>query len=463
MCKSIENVKEEFICIKENILELIKEKEEITPKTKCKKSAIYMIYIDDWTDDKIIPIYIGKSVDVQHRYKNHYCEILSLNRLTYDEYKDYNDSGIYDGTFKSCKIFKYMIEHNCTLADYHLVVLEYCDTKLLDDREQYYINKFKSEYFGFNQLNLTTLFPVYIRNNVNDLKLYDAYIDAFKKNCELIPKYYLWGFTKFNYEYSFPTGTLTTPANLPLSDKFKAKIKELDIFINQLNTLLDSPIYHIKMKNLKETKDINKFLANRKIIFKEIRQSLLPNFKYDKYPLKCNLILEELSNNTIRFVLSNNGNNKIADIIMIDYKINNNYEFKFISNETNINSNNIEYGEKDIYYRNSMSFRRNFFNVIPKNFIYYYSKPRIKDETKTSRFISVLSEFKTGINDISIIDKDLECLDIIITNIVDKMFNLDKVNIICTESKSVLKDILNRELSKKTKNYIRKKTTIFDI
>ncbi|KRG15936.1 hypothetical protein ACA29_05080 [Lederbergia galactosidilytica] len=77
--------------LKYHVKQLIKDNShrEVTPQTKYKTSGIYMIYIENFTDDKVVPIYIGQSKDIQRRYKQHYSEILALNRLSYDEYKYY--------------------------------------------------------------------------------------------------------------------------------------------------------------------------------------------------------------------------------------------------------------------------------------------------------------------------------------------------------------------------------------
>ena len=48
-----------------------------------------MIYIDGFESNEVLPIYIGKSIDIQKRYKQHYTELLALNRLSYEEYKKY--------------------------------------------------------------------------------------------------------------------------------------------------------------------------------------------------------------------------------------------------------------------------------------------------------------------------------------------------------------------------------------
>ena len=62
---------------------------EVTPETKHNYSGIYMIYIDNFTSETIVPIYIGQAKDIQRRYKKHFSEIVALNRLSYDEYYNY--------------------------------------------------------------------------------------------------------------------------------------------------------------------------------------------------------------------------------------------------------------------------------------------------------------------------------------------------------------------------------------
>ena len=113
------------------------------------------------------------------------------------------------------------------------------------------------------------------------------------------------------------------------------------------------------------------YLSEIKKIAKELRQNLLPTKRYDQYPLKHNLLSADLKKNTIRFVISNNGNHKISDIIKIEYNLNGIYEEFFIKNKTTINSSMVKYGEKDIYHRDSMQFKRHFFNIIPKNFKFH--------------------------------------------------------------------------------------------
>ena len=152
--------------IKNKVKKIIKDRnvEEINNNTDSKNIGIYMIYIDNFNDDKVIPIYIGqtgygKNRNFQNRYKEHLQEIMALNRLEYNYYKELLLDNFYDGHYKSCKIFQYMVDHNCTLKDFRMIVLEKIDgnsdniQELLDKKEQKYFTEFLPAFFGFNQVN----------------------------------------------------------------------------------------------------------------------------------------------------------------------------------------------------------------------------------------------------------------------------------------------------------------------
>ena len=143
-----------FEKIKNKVKKIIKDRnvEEINNNTDSKNIGIYMIYIDNFNDDKVIPIYIGqtgygKNRNFQNRYKEHLQEIMALNRLEYNYYKELLLDNFYDGHYKSCKIFQYMVDHNCTLKDFRMIVLEKIDgnsdniQELLDKKEQKYFTK----------------------------------------------------------------------------------------------------------------------------------------------------------------------------------------------------------------------------------------------------------------------------------------------------------------------------------
>ena len=100
-------MKDTFEGIKKQVLEIISANKynEVSRKTDIRKSGIYMLYVECFEDDKIIPFYIGQTNDFQERYKRHFCEILSLNRLNYSCYKYALLKGLYNGHYKACKIF----------------------------------------------------------------------------------------------------------------------------------------------------------------------------------------------------------------------------------------------------------------------------------------------------------------------------------------------------------------------
>lgn len=196
--------------VKDQVQQLIQDNlyREVTPETKYKISGIYMIYIDNFTNDKIVPIYIGQSKDIQTRYKQHFSEILSLNRLSYDEYEKYfffKSKSYYEGAFKACKVFKYMIENNFTLQDFRMIVLEEVEEEYLDEKEQAYFQKLLPSFFGFNQLNsfLKRLKSRFSNSQMSNAEI-DDYLSILLQDIKGIYSYYEYGFTRFNFEHSMP-------------------------------------------------------------------------------------------------------------------------------------------------------------------------------------------------------------------------------------------------------------------
>ncbi|WP_394542160.1 excinuclease ABC subunit C [Priestia aryabhattai] len=194
--------------IKYQVKQLIQENlyREVTPETNHTFSGIYMIYVDHFTSEKIVPIYIGQAKDIQKRYKQHLSEILALNRLSYDEYNKYflsKSSSFYEGSFKSCKIFKYMLENKCTLQDFRMIVIEEVEENYLDVKEQNYFQKLLPSFFGFNQLN-SFLYKLKFRfaNSQMNISELDGYLNVLLEDIKGIDSYYEYGFTRFNFEHA---------------------------------------------------------------------------------------------------------------------------------------------------------------------------------------------------------------------------------------------------------------------
>ena len=204
--------------IKDKVLEKIKDSnvEQIDTDTNNKNVGIYMLYIDNFQDDKIIPIYIGqtgcgKNRNFQNRYNEHLQELMALNRLRYDYYRELFFKNFYNGHYKTCKIFKYMVDHECTLKDFHMLVLEIVDnnldekklSKLLDEKEQHYFQEFLPAFFGFNQINTCVQLNIDAKK-LGAGKFSDKLVQYDLEDCENFLKYFGYGYTEFNYYYSYP-------------------------------------------------------------------------------------------------------------------------------------------------------------------------------------------------------------------------------------------------------------------
>ena len=181
---------------------------EVTSETKLNTSGIYMIYVDNFSNNKIIPIYIGQSKNIQTRYKQHLSEILALNRLSHEEYEKYFFSksySFYEGKFKTCKLFKYMIENNCSIKDFRMVILEEVASSALDEKELQYFQKLLPSFFGFNQL---TSFLVSLKARFSDTPMdtvqVHKYLRFLLEDLKGIRVYYKYGYTRFNFEHSLP-------------------------------------------------------------------------------------------------------------------------------------------------------------------------------------------------------------------------------------------------------------------
>ena len=271
--------------------------EEINEVSNVTSRGIYLIYIDEFLSNTILPIYVGQTENFQKRYKEHISKLLTLNRIDYNTLKEQLDTfsdifSVFEGNYLYLKIFKYLIDNNLTLDNIHMVILKKCDSN--DDLytlELEYINKFSSSYFGFNQLNSVSL-----------IKKYNGFSSGFvNKNNTMITsvieqdlinydQYRTFGFNEFNYwllirlvnnEYNFP-------------NFFQKKILEIKkYYLNILPKIYEEDLVKLRDDNKKY---IN--LSNRieKILELEI-EKIIPDEERKKQNgiiVKC--ILSRLCN-----------------------------------------------------------------------------------------------------------------------------------------------------------------------
>ncbi|MDU1845222.1 MAG: excinuclease ABC subunit C [Niallia nealsonii] len=550
--------------IKQQVKQLIQDNlyREVTPETNFKVSGIYMIYIDNFTSDKIVPIYIGQATDIQRRYKQHFLEIIALNRLSYDEYNKYfflKSSSFYEGRFKACKIFKYMLENNCTLKDFRMIIIEDVEAEYLDEKEQEYFKRLLPSFYGFNQFNS---FLELQKNRFSNSQISDSEIDDFLsvllEDVKGIYSYYEYGFTSFNFEHAFPKNiNYLLEENDSLSNKTILKYDEVKLKVDELCKLYKLDIEKSELKSeieileeninkLEESKEIaneeynealnlletaitekfkemniyankipiNNFISSifsnekdkyRERFYKYLKgkqcelniyeifddkiksvekTSLVMNNKNDLYNQACRLRMETLNKNLherykmifpssqfesfslgdrsnnlsiklnedndlfntchIQIYISNDGNSRSNEydkepfIIRLDYcyidndrnKTENEY---YIDNETTRNSlAGIEYFEKDYY--NMFAFRKEKFKI----------SSLINNEIENS-FISVQAEYKHGINDYTLRDKELIKLSVVLDEIKQITDEETRFNIEVSESANCLKKCIMNE------------------
>lgn len=192
---------------KEKWLKAIKEnKGEITPFTEYKFGGIYMLYIDNFEDKHIIPIYIGKTNHFQKRHKEHFRKLLELNKKNYNDYCNYirsfeiekrnksRNKSNDNGNYRYCKIFKYLIDHNLTLDNLHMIILKNEDnSQELERLESKYINYFQSDIYGFNTLNSLSNQFKYKNDEENP-----DFLDLINQDIDKCLKYQNCGYTTFN-------------------------------------------------------------------------------------------------------------------------------------------------------------------------------------------------------------------------------------------------------------------------
>ncbi|WP_342262513.1 MULTISPECIES: hypothetical protein [unclassified Spiroplasma] len=156
--------------IQKSFLEKIKLYEWLVEKSHSSndlnKKGIYALYIQLPTVklNKLIPVYIGQSKNkngIGERFKQHKIQLSRLLKMSPLDYEDHIESGKQDGKHFYSKLHDFIRNINGSINDIKIKLLEEfvehpsCNTKkccCLDEKEQWWINEFKAEYFGFNQL-----------------------------------------------------------------------------------------------------------------------------------------------------------------------------------------------------------------------------------------------------------------------------------------------------------------------
>ncbi|MDT2835074.1 GIY-YIG nuclease family protein [Vagococcus carniphilus] len=233
-------------------------------ETNYELSGIYMLYVEDDFDKEILPIYIGRSKNIQKRYKEHLESMMAINKLNSKELshlvfdKDRQES-YYSGQFKYVKILLFMIDNQKTLDDIKMIILEECDEESINERELFFINQFKAPYVGFNQFNSRTLY----------FELKEDGNKFIEQEMLEIPKWLDYGYTKFN-------------ANIIYSAYFERLL--FSIKENSPMTALDNNLYTFIEKYVVSAEDMRD--SNKKY---EIVRSLHGDIYHLENQLEINL------------------------------------------------------------------------------------------------------------------------------------------------------------------------------
>lgn len=186
-----------FEKIRREILNIIEKNKnnEVTRHTKVCDAGVYMLYVDAFNDDTIIPFYIGQTNNFQNRHMQHMTDVMALNRLNRSCYKYALFADLYDGHARPCKIFSYMVNHNCSLNDLHMIVLQ----KVEDEQErivveQDYIDRLYAPFLGFNQLNSVLRYIDFTHGG--DEKQYAL---AQEKDAKKIVEFAAFGYGRYNW------------------------------------------------------------------------------------------------------------------------------------------------------------------------------------------------------------------------------------------------------------------------
>lgn len=183
-----------------------RDSEQVTKSKHNKRGGIYMLYIDCFDDDKIIPFYIGKTNSFSKRLNQHVNGINKLASLTKKKYNCLIEEGEYDGMYLYCKIYSFLCRHNCTIDDVKMVILEDIEKeKERSMREDYYILQLKAPFFGFNQyLFQTHLAEHRSLNLLKDADDIEIITNIMKEEVAQIPILYQYGYCEFNTIMTLP-------------------------------------------------------------------------------------------------------------------------------------------------------------------------------------------------------------------------------------------------------------------
>lgn len=146
----------EFKDFNDKVIKELEHKKELDNADN--KSGIYAIYIENYDykcmkyEECIIPIYVGQSKNIYQRMLSHKKKLKEIFSYSIDDFNK-NLKTKKESQYLYHKIRKCVNDSNLTQENIKFKLLEYCEESKLLEREKYYIDLYKTESFGLNQLS----------------------------------------------------------------------------------------------------------------------------------------------------------------------------------------------------------------------------------------------------------------------------------------------------------------------
>lgn len=273
-----------FSSVKSRVLELIKSNKvrEVTHATAYKGGGIYLLYVDDFSDERILPFYIGQTVDFQQRHQQHLRQILSLNRLRKECYEYALEKGLYNGNYRTCKIFSYMLRHRCTLDQLHMVILEEIDDEITRTaQESVYIDELFAPFLGFNQMGCISHYRTYTPGPPPE-----EYIRQLRTDAEKLTVFSEYGYCAFNWHLIYSPAWVKKGVLPPPEQWSESQKNVTDLLQRQKANQKEQTVFRSSRTESNTQEKLSQLDAEYSSLCAAIHAPLAPCFDYKSHPLK---------------------------------------------------------------------------------------------------------------------------------------------------------------------------------
>ena len=278
--------------IRKHVSELIENNKdkEIKCNSDYQSAGIYMIYVDCFESDTIIPFYIGQTNDFQDRHKKHLTELMSLNRLNRECYEYAVLKDLYNGKARTCKIFTYMVNHKCTLDDWHMIILEEIpneEERLQKERE--YIDSLYAPFFGFNQLNYVVDSIALRFGGISKEQL----VETAKNDIRQLLQLSHYGFSLYNWYRVCETLSKLIPLDTALEENFtrissaKADLEAAKIKLSRMRFFCNYDAEDKAWKSCVRT--VREYFAQNKLTSKDMQRLVVKVWLFEREEDKAKL------------------------------------------------------------------------------------------------------------------------------------------------------------------------------